>query len=100
MPALDLDRPGVSAVEAFGKVLNELAEEATAANDAEIPDIASRAEAALPAIEASPDDEKETEAAKMRQFAIVESAARDLFDRLIVRRSNPFPSLQHRSISC
>lgn len=83
MPALDVDKPGVSAVDTFGKLLSELVDEATMANDADLPNISARAVAALPPLETPQEEDKEAD--KTRQFAIIEGAARDLFDRLIVR---------------
>lgn len=83
MPALDVDLPGVSAVDAFRKLLDALVEDGAKVKDegiepvltnADFPELSSRISNALPQIDG--DD-------KTRQFAIIEGAARDLFDTLI-----------------
>lgn len=95
MPALDIDRPGVSAVNAFGDLLEQLLGEASAAktvttvepalNKADFKDLTGRVDATLSKQDGGAEDEAAgAESLKARQFAIVEGAARDLFDTLIV----------------
>lgn len=99
MPALDIDRPGASAVNAFGDLLVQLLDEASSAkaettvepalNKSDFKDLTSRVDATLPQQnEGADDDAAAAEALKGRQFAVVEGAARDLFDSLIVSACN------------
>jgi THO complex subunit 1 len=95
MPALNVDRPGASAVNAFGDLLVQLLDEASSAKTettvepvlikSDFEDLTSRVDATLPQqSEGAEDDASAAEALKGRQFAVVEGAARDLFDSLIV----------------
>ena len=93
MPALDISNPGVSAVTSVGALLEDLLEEASLVNrtattrlaldKADFRQLFSRIAASL-AIDATPGAEKEQDFAKTWQFAVIETAARDLFDKLIV----------------
>lgn len=96
MPALDIQNPGVAAVEGAGTLLADLL------HDAELAKPTSALEPALdPSQLGSPDGrisaslinlaasdtDNNLETARTLHFAILETAARDLFDRLIVRGS-------------
>jgi THO complex subunit 1 len=97
MPALDIENPGVSAVASLGSLLSELLDEAAIAkatttieptlNKSNFKDISGRVLACVsggsPA-EKNGDDYGPREQAKAKQFAIIETAARDLFGKLIV----------------
>ncbi|PNY27213.1 THO complex subunit 1 [Tolypocladium capitatum] len=95
MPALDVGNPGVSAVASVEKLLEDLLGEASLAkqvstvepalNTSDFKDLSSRISASLSsdAVSGEDRDAAPQDAAKTRQFAIVETAARDLFDKLI-----------------
>lgn len=98
MPALDGDNPGVAAVAAFASLLRELLEEATVAkttfdiepalNKSDFDDITNRVLSAV-AQASGPEEPIGTDASsqiKGRKFAIIETAARELFSELIVGR--------------
>ncbi|OAA76286.1 THO complex, subunit THOC1 [Akanthomyces lecanii RCEF 1005] len=94
MPAVDMGKPGVASVDAFGKLLSSLLDEASAAKQSssiepalaksDFADLTSRVDAALPQQD---EDAANGDAAaadlKGRRFAIVEGASRDLFGALI-----------------
>ncbi|KJZ76026.1 hypothetical protein HIM_04482 [Hirsutella minnesotensis 3608] len=95
MPALALENPGVPAVASAGALLDELLAEASAAkqtsaidpalNEADFNDLSGRALAAF-ANDGTADADNGAggkETAKTTYFAVIETAARDLFDRLI-----------------
>ncbi|KAK5988864.1 THO complex subunit 1 [Cladobotryum mycophilum] len=95
MPALDVENPGVSAVSTFENLLKELLNEASAAkqqtaiepalNKSDFNKLYDRVSSSFsqPDASGSEGDALPAEAVKARQFAIVETAARDLFDKLI-----------------
>ncbi|POR37139.1 THO complex subunit 1 [Tolypocladium paradoxum] len=95
MPALDVENPGVPAVASVEKLLEDLLDEASLAkqtstvepalNASDFKDLSNRISASLSSDAVSREDRVTTpqEAAKSRQFAIIETAARDLFDKLI-----------------
>lgn len=83
MPALDLDKPGASAVDGFRKLLEALVQDGNRVKESGIepvltqsdfPELSAKVTAALPSTE---------EEDKNRQFAIIEGAARQLFDTII-----------------
>ncbi|KOS18522.1 THO complex subunit 1 [Escovopsis weberi] len=95
MPALNVENPGVASVSTFGALLLDLLGEASAAkqvttiepalNKSDFHDLYNRVLSSLsrngshgPARDAPP-----AETLKARQFAVVETAARDLFGKLI-----------------
>lgn len=97
MPSLDLGKPGVASVDAFGKVLSALLDEASVVKQSssiepalvksDFADLTSRVDAALPQQDEDAADGDAAAAAadlKGRQFAIIEGASRDLFGALIV----------------
>ena len=100
MPALDVENPGVPAVSSVEKLLEDLLGEASLAkqawtvepvlNASDFKDLSSRISATFPNDAASGEDGNAApqEAAKTRHFAIIETAARDLFDKLIVRQAD------------
>ncbi|KAH8720945.1 THO complex subunit 1 [Beauveria bassiana] len=94
MPALDMDKPRMASVDAFGKLLSSLLDEASVIKQSSsiepaltMPDFAdldSRVDAALPQQgEEATDSDAAVADLKSRQFAIVEGASRDLFGALI-----------------
>ena len=98
MPALDVQNPGMAAVERFGALLNELLAEAARSKEAaeiepaltkaDLDGISKRVAAAVarPNSESSVDEaESHAGASISQQFAVIETAARDVFDQLIVR---------------
>ncbi|KAF7559324.1 hypothetical protein G7046_g4828 [Stylonectria norvegica] len=92
MPALDVGNPGVSAVATFGSLLEKLLGQAAAAkstttiepalNKSDFKDLSSLVLSTVAQVEAEngadPGDHS-----KGRQFAMIETAARDLFSKLI-----------------
>lgn len=110
MPALHVQNPGVAAVARFGLLLDQfLAEAAVVKSTATIEptlkksdfkDIASRLRACFSS-DATTGENGEGEVPslheqeKAKQFAIIETASRDLFGNLIV--SNPSPAGRHYS---
>lgn len=94
MPALDLENPGVSAVSAFGKLLNDLLDEASAAKEtatiepalskSDFANIYDRVSSSL--ARSSTESNAPQDSLRSRQFAVVETAARDSFSKLIVSR--------------
>ncbi|KAH6604012.1 nuclear matrix [Trichoderma cornu-damae] len=102
MPALDIENPGVSAVNEFGRLLAELLDEASTAKETTTiePPLAksdfvnlhdrvfsslARSKAAGTESSAPPD------LLRSRQFALVETAARDFFSKLIATTSIDSP---------
>ncbi|KAM0449239.1 hypothetical protein ACHAO4_007903 [Trichoderma viride] len=102
MPALDLENPGVSAVSAFGELLNELLDEASAAKEtatiepalskSDFANIYDRASASLArSSTAGTESNAPQDSLRSRQFAVVETAARDSFSKLIATTSIDSP---------
>ncbi|PFH61119.1 hypothetical protein XA68_18183 [Ophiocordyceps unilateralis] len=97
MGALDKDNPGVAAVARVRDLLRQLLDEAprakqTAAiepalNQSDFENLSGRVTVALTPDEPFQDESNSREAAKTHQFAVIETAARDLFDRLIASTS-------------
>lgn len=102
MPPLDIENPGVPAVVRVGKILEHLLSEAAsskqtsaiepAANPPDFEDLTARIAAALkddvsPSVKDDNGVPQETD--KLRQFAVLETAARDIFDELIVLTTPP-----------
>lgn len=98
MPTLDIDDAGVPDVASFGALLNDLLREAEAVKPvttidpalqkSQFNDLSQRVAACFARSAASADPEAtdgSLAVAKTRRNAIVETAARSLFDRLIVR---------------
>ncbi|PHH78526.1 hypothetical protein CDD80_6715 [Ophiocordyceps camponoti-rufipedis] len=97
MGALDKDNPGVAAVTRVRDLLRQLLDEAPqtnaiepALNQADFENLSGRVTAALSSAEPFQDEAETRDAAKTHQFAVIETAARDLFDRLIA--STPIDS--------
>lgn len=97
MPALDIENPGVSAVSAFGELLNELLNEASAAKEtttiepalskSDFANIYDRVSSSLARANiAGAESNAPQDSLRSRQFAVVETAARDSFSKLIVSR--------------
>jgi THO complex subunit 1 len=97
MPALDLENPGVSSVSAFGELLNELLDEASAAKEtttiepalskSDFANIYDRVSSSLARSNgAGTESNAPQDSLRSRQFAVVETAARDSFSKLIVSR--------------
>ncbi|PHH91940.1 hypothetical protein CDD83_9656 [Cordyceps sp. RAO-2017] len=104
MPALDSENPGVPAVASAGALLSQLLNEASRAkpistiepalNQSDFENLFGRVSAALAsdvAPAASLSAAGSQEAAKTRHFAVIETAARDLFDLLIAATSIDAP---------
>ncbi|RFU73569.1 nuclear matrix [Trichoderma arundinaceum] len=102
MPALDIENPGVSAVSAFGHLLNELLDEASAAKEtttiepalakADFANIHDRVSSSLARSKAAgTDNNAPPDSLRSRQFAVVETAARDFFSKLIATTSIDSP---------
>lgn len=100
MPALDIQNPGVSAVSAFETLLNELLDEASAAKQttaiepaltkSDFANIHDRVSASLARSKAAgSENNAPIDSLRSRQFALVETAARDFFSKLIVSREQP-----------
>ncbi|UNI21544.1 hypothetical protein JDV02_007524 [Purpureocillium takamizusanense] len=99
MPALDVGNPGVPAVLSVGKLFDDLLGEAATAKQtvtiepavspSDLKDLSSRIVAASTSDAAANNDPNDATpgADKSRQFAVVETAARDLFDQLIASTS-------------
>ncbi|TWU74797.1 hypothetical protein ED733_006287 [Metarhizium rileyi] len=95
MPALDVQNPGVSAVARFASLLDQFLGEAAvvkptatiepALNKSSLKDVSSRISTCFSSDAADQDAEASVlqEQAKAKQFAIIETASRDLFDNLI-----------------
>lgn len=97
MPALDIENPGVPAVSAFGELLNELLNEASAAKEtttiepalskSDFANIFDRVSSSLARANiAGTESNAPQDSLRSRQFAVVETAARDSFSKLIVSR--------------
>lgn len=97
MPALDVQNPGVSVVASFGSLLHQFLEEAAVVKPtstieptlkkSNFKDISNRISACVSSdttTEKDGQDSSPQELAKAKQFAVIETAARDLFDTLIV----------------
>lgn len=112
MPALDIENPGVSAVGAFGRLLTELLDEASAAKQtttiepalakSDFVNIHDRVSSSLTRSKSAGSTENNAppDTLRSRQFALVETAARDFFSKLIVSREQSFvrprrPTLIH-----
>ncbi|KAL7941967.1 THO complex subunit 1 transcription elongation factor domain-containing protein [Trichoderma barbatum] len=101
MPALDVENPGVSAVGAFGRLLTELLDEASAAKQtttiepalakSDFANIHDRVSSSLRSKGASTDNNASPDSLRTRQFALVETAARDFFSKLIATTSIDSP---------
>ncbi|KAK1240204.1 hypothetical protein MKX08_007646 [Trichoderma sp. CBMAI-0020] len=102
MPALDLENPGVSAVSAFGELLNELLDEASAAKEtttiepalskSDFANIYDRVSSSLArSSTAGTESNAPQDSLRSRQFAVVETAARDSFSKLIATTSIDSP---------
>lgn len=99
MPALDIENPGVPAVSEFETLLTELLDEASAAKQtttiepalvkSDFVNIHDRVSASL-AKGADAESNASTDSLRSRQFALVETAARDFFSKLIVSREPTF----------
>ncbi|KAM4055350.1 THO complex subunit 1 transcription elongation factor domain-containing protein [Hirsutella rhossiliensis] len=100
MPALDIQNPGVAAVAGAGALLADLLQDAELAkptsalepvlNPSDLGSLEGRISASLVSLAAS-DTDNNLEAAKTLHFAILETAARDLFGRLIATTSIDSP---------
>jgi THO complex subunit 1 len=101
MPALDIENPGVPAVSAFGDLLNELLDEASAAKEtttiepalakSDFANIHDRVSSSLTRSKAAgTESNAPPDSLRSRQFALVETAARDFFSKLIVSRQATF----------
>lgn len=108
MPALDIENPGVPAVSAFGHLLTELLDEASAAKQtttiepalakSHFVNIHDRVSSSLARSKsAGTENNAPLDSLRSRQFALVETAARDFFSKLIVSREQPLPApdVQH-----
>lgn len=103
MPALDIDNPGVTAIASFGALLNTLLDEAAALKPpssepqslgidppltkSDFDNTTNRVDLVLSSIVASPsesDDEASKERVRDRRWQVVETAARDLFGKIVV----------------
>ncbi|EHK47272.1 uncharacterized protein TrAtP1_010066 [Trichoderma atroviride] len=102
MPALDLENPGVSAVSAFGELLNELLDEASAAKEtttiepalskSDFANIYDRVSSSLARSSTTgTESNAPQDSLRSRQFAVVETAARDSFSKLIATTSIDSP---------
>ncbi|KAK4068226.1 uncharacterized protein Triagg1_7469 [Trichoderma aggressivum f. europaeum] len=103
MPALDIDNPGVSAVGAFGRLLTELLDEASAAKQtttlepalakSDFVNIHDRVSSSLTRSKSAGSTENNAppDTLRSRQFALVETAARDFFSKLIATTSIDSP---------
>ncbi|KAH8122230.1 THO complex subunit 1 transcription elongation factor-domain-containing protein [Trichoderma asperelloides] len=102
MPALDIENPGVSAVSAFGELLNELLNEASAAKEtttiepalskSDFANIYDRVSSSLARANiAGAESNAPQDSLRSRQFAVVETAARDSFSKLIATTSIDSP---------
>ncbi|KAL6895060.1 THO complex subunit 1 transcription elongation factor domain-containing protein [Trichoderma evansii] len=102
MPALDIENPGVSAVSAFGELLNELLDEASAAKEtttiepalskSDFANIFDRVSSSLTRSNiAGTESNAPQDSLRSRQFAVVETAARDSFSKLIATTSIDSP---------
>ena len=95
MPALDGGNPGVDAVATFSNLLEQLLEQAATAkttttiepalNKSDLHDLSDRVASAVSQLSGFDGENGTNDQNKGRQFAIIETAARDLFSRLIVR---------------
>lgn len=100
MPALDIENPGVPAVSEFETLLTELLDEASAAKQtttiepalvkSDFVNIHDRVAASL-AKSADAESNASSESLRSRQFALVETAARDFFSKLIATTSIDSP---------
>ncbi|KAL7811086.1 THO complex subunit 1 transcription elongation factor domain-containing protein [Trichoderma gracile] len=100
MPALDIENPGVPAVSEFETLLTELLDEASAAKQtttiepalvkSDFVDIHDRVSASL-AKSADAESNVSPDSLRSRQFALVETAARDFFSKLIATTSIDSP---------
>ncbi|KAL6875942.1 THO complex subunit 1 transcription elongation factor domain-containing protein [Trichoderma longibrachiatum] len=100
MPALDIENPGVPAVSEFETLLTELLDEASAAKQtttiepalvkSDFVNIHDRVSASL-AKGADAESNASTDSLRSRQFALVETAARDFFSKLIATTSIDSP---------
>ncbi|CAG9996618.1 unnamed protein product [Clonostachys byssicola] len=113
MPALDISNPGVSAIADFGALLNDLIDEATAlkvtaqgnsqssgidppVTKADLDNISTRVDSSLSHVTPSPSeqgDDSTKEQLKDRRWQVVETAARDLFGRLVTSTSINSPDI-------
>ncbi|EHK21267.1 uncharacterized protein TRIVIDRAFT_113560, partial [Trichoderma virens Gv29-8] len=102
MPALDIENPGVSAVGAFGRLLTELLDEASAAKQtttiepalakSDFVNIHDRVSSSLTRPKsAGTENNAPPDTLRSRQFALVETAARDFFSKLIATTSIDSP---------
>ncbi|KAL7905910.1 THO complex subunit 1 transcription elongation factor domain-containing protein [Trichoderma velutinum] len=103
MPALDIENPGVSAVSAFGQLLTELLDEASAAKQtttiepalakSDFVNIHDRVSSSLtrPKSAGGTENNASPDTLRSRQFALVETAARDFFSKLIATTSIDSP---------
>ncbi|CAM1502847.1 Fc.00g076230.m01.CDS01 [Cosmosporella sp. VM-42] len=92
MPALDMDNPGVPAVATFGSLLEQLLQQAATAktvstiepalNKSDFDDLSNRVSTAVSQL-ASQNGTETSEQIRNRQFAIIETAVRELFSKLI-----------------
>lgn len=95
MPALDKGNPGVNAVATFSDLLEQLLEQAATAKTtatvepalkkSDFDDLPGRVASAVSQLVDSEGQNVSSDQSKGRQFAMIETAARDLFSRLIVR---------------
>ncbi|TFB01773.1 THO complex subunit 1 [Trichoderma ghanense] len=100
MPALDIENPGVPAVSEFEHLLTELLDEASAAKQtttiepalvkSDFVNIHDRVSASL-AKSAEVESNVSADSLRSRQFALVETAARDFFSKLIATTSIDSP---------
>ncbi|KAH0490158.1 hypothetical protein TgHK011_001639 [Trichoderma gracile] len=100
MPALDIENPGVPAVSEFETLLTELLDEASVAKQtttiepalvkSDFVDIHDRVSASL-AKSADAESNVSPDSLRSRQFALVETAARDFFSKLIATTSIDSP---------
>ncbi|VUC23321.1 unnamed protein product [Clonostachys rosea] len=113
MPALDISNPGVSAIADFGALLNDLIDEATAlkvpaqgnshslgidppVTKADLDNISTRVDSSLSHVTPSPseqEDDSTKEQLKDRRWQVVETAARDLFGKLVTSTSINSPNI-------
>ncbi|KAK0756432.1 hypothetical protein N5P37_011084 [Trichoderma harzianum] len=103
MPALDIENPGVEAVGAFGQLLTELLDEASAAKQtttiepalakSDFANIHDRVSSSLtrPKSAGGTENNAPPDTLRSRQFALVETAARDFFSKLIATTSIDSP---------
>lgn len=95
MPALDEGNSGVAAVATFGHLLEQLLEQAAtvkttttiepALKKSDFDDLSGRVASAVSQLAESGGQNLSSDPGKGRQFAMIETAARDLFSGLIVR---------------